>query len=112
MLHLAPERAGWSPAIVRTVATENQGITELATAISNYRNCSGDSVELRQRKIEHWKARLLTLAGEIFLERVVSSADGEATLNNLARAVANREKDPYSAVRELLKRGENARRSV
>src|SRR5579862_5648445 len=64
MLHLAPERAGWKPAIVRTVATENKGVDELAAAIAKYRDRTGQSAEQRERKIEHWKSRLLALAGE------------------------------------------------
>src|SRR2546422_2547979 len=34
MLHLAPEREGWRPPVVRTVATENKGIDALAKAIT------------------------------------------------------------------------------
>jgi LAO/AO transport system kinase len=112
MLHLAPERAGWNPMIVRTVATENKGVDQLAGAIANYRQRSIDSAERQQRKIEHWKTRLLALAGEVFLKRAVSGADGETTLDNLAREVALREKDPYTAVRELLARAETSRRSA
>jgi LAO/AO transport system kinase len=109
MLHLAPERNGWKPMIVRTVATENKGVDELALAIAQYRESSDSSAERQARKIDHWKARLLTLAGESFLKRAVSGEDGEAALNHLARQVANRSKDPYAAVRELLTRADDAR---
>src|SRR5712691_5156533 len=37
MLELAPDRDGWKPKIVRTIATENQGVDELAAAIAEYR---------------------------------------------------------------------------
>ncbi len=68
MLHLAPEREGWKPTIVRTVATENKGVDELAAAIAKYRESTGNSAERQQRKIEHWKTRLLSLAGEAIIE--------------------------------------------
>jgi LAO/AO transport system kinase len=109
MLHLAPEREGWKPTIVRTVASENKGIEELAEAIAKFRACSATSSDRVDRKIEHWKARLLALAGEAFLKRVMSGDDGEAALNSLAREVANRSKDPYAAVRDLLARADGAR---
>jgi LAO/AO transport system kinase len=112
MLQLAPERNGWKPAIVRTVATENKGIEELAAAIAKYRERLGNSAERQERKIEHWKWRLLALAGEAVLKRAVSGADGEAALNRLAREVASRGKDPYAAVRELLARADSARKSA
>jgi len=112
MLQLAPERNGWKPAIVRTVASENKGVGELAAAIAKYREHIGHSAERQERKIEHWKSRLLALAGEMFLRRAVSGADGEAALETLAREVAGRGKDPYAAVRELLARADGARKSA
>jgi GTPase len=112
MLQLVPERNGWKPAIVRTVATENRGVEELASAIAKYREIFGKSAALRERKIEHWRSRLLSLVEESILKRAVSGTDGEAALNRLAREVANREKDPYAAVRELLERADTARKSA
>jgi LAO/AO transport system kinase len=112
MLQLAPERDGWKPTIVRTTATENKGVGELAAAIERYRERFCNNAERQERKIEHWKWRLLALAGEAVLKRVVSGADGEAALNKLAREVASRAKDPYAAVRELLSRSDGARKSA
>jgi len=112
MLQLAPERNGWKPAIVRTVATENKGVDELVSAIGTYRERFGNSPERQERKIEHWRWRLLALAGEAVLKRAVSGADGEAALSRLAREVASRKKDPYAAVRELLGRADSARKSA
>lgn len=112
MLQLAPDRDGWKPAIIRTVATENKGVEALASAISEYRERMSNSAERLERKIDHWKRRLLALAEDQVLRAVVSSADGEAALNRLAREVANRAKDPYAAVRELLARADSARKSA
>jgi LAO/AO transport system kinase len=112
MLQLAPERDGWKPAIIRTVATENKGVGELASAIERYRERFGHSTERQERKIEHWKWRLLALAGEAVLKRTVSGGDGEAALDRLAREVASRAKDPYAAVHELLARADGARKSA
>src|SRR5207302_1479354 len=38
------------------------------------------------------------------MERVLGSADGEARLTELASEVAERKKDPFTAVNEILKR--------
>ena len=92
MLQLAPERDGWKPRIVRTVATENKGVDEVAAAIAQYREHFGKARSARTKKIEHWKRRLLALAGELFLERAISGAEGEAALDALAREVAEPEK--------------------
>jgi LAO/AO transport system kinase len=112
MLQLAPERDGWKPAIVRTVSTENKGIEVLASAIADFREQSGNSAQRQERKIDHWKSRILAMAGEAVLRRAVSGEEGEAALDRLAREVANRGKDPYAAVRELLARADAARTSA
>jgi LAO/AO transport system kinase len=111
MLHLAPEHDGRQPKMIRTVATENTGVVELAAAIAEYREFIGHNAIRQQRKIEHWKSRLLALAGESVLLRMVSGPDGHDALDRLAREVANRGKDPYAAVRELLARADAARKS-
>ena len=109
MLHLAPARNDWQPRIVRTVATENRGVEELALAIAEFREQSGRSADCEGKKIEHWERRLLAMAQEIFLERAISHTDGQAALTSLAEEVANRKKDPYEAVRELLARADALR---
>jgi LAO/AO transport system kinase len=111
MLHYGPERDGWKPRIVRTVATENKGVDEVAAAIAQYREYFDQSAERQTKKIEHWKRRLLALAGELFLERAISGAEGQAALDALAREVAGRRRDPYAAVRELLSRADAMRAS-
>jgi LAO/AO transport system kinase len=104
MLELAPERDGWKPKIVRTVATENKGLGELAAAIAEYHRHFANTSGRQAKKVGHWKRRLVTLAQEMFLERAVAGPDGAAALDTLAREVASRRKDPYSAVHELLAR--------
>jgi LAO/AO transport system kinase len=112
MLQLAPERDGWKPAIVRTVATENKGVEELASAIAQYRERTAKSDESQARKIEHWKSRLLALAEAAVVKRAVTGAEGEAALDHLAREVAARRKDPYAASRELLARADRVGKPV
>ena len=111
MLELAPDRNGWKPHIVRTVATENKGVDEVASAIAEFREHFDRSARREANKIDHWKRRLLTLAQELILERAILGAEGQAALDALAGEVAGRRKDPYAAVRELLVRAETSRTS-
>jgi LAO/AO transport system kinase len=111
MLQLAPEHNGWKPAIVRTVASENKGVSELASRIAQFRERSSNTAERQERKIEHWRSKLLALAGEAVLKRAISGADSEMALHKLAAEVASRRKDPYAAVRELLAHAYGARKS-
>ena len=112
MLQFAPAQDGRKPAIVRTMATESKGVEELASAIAEYQNRAPNSAERQERKIAHWRSRLLALAEEAVLKSVLSGADGEAALDRLAREVAARNKDPYAAVRELLSRADAVRKTA
>src|SRR5467141_3685126 len=103
MLELAPERNGWKPPVIRTVATENKGIEELRDAISRFRKHFDQGVERQKKHVEHWKNRLIELLGSRLLERALGGAGGEERLAELAGEVADRKKDPFAAVNEILK---------
>jgi LAO/AO transport system kinase len=102
MLSIVPERDGWRPPIVRTVASESQGIGELAAEIARFRAHTATSADRRGQKIEYWKRRLVDMLELRLLERVLPGQQGEARLGALASEIADRKKDPYAAVNELL----------
>ena len=93
---------GWHPPVIRTVATENKGIDKLAEAIAKFRTHFESSGERAKKHTEHWRNRLIELIESRLLDRVLNAAGGEAALNRLAADVAERRKDPFSAVNEIL----------
>jgi LAO/AO transport system kinase len=103
MLSLVMPRDGWQPCIVRTVATENKGIEELAEMVAKFRKHFESSGERQRKHVEHWKNRLIELLQSRLLERALGGAKGEARLAELAKEVADRKKDPFTAVSEILK---------
>lgn len=105
MLSLVVPRDGWHPPVIRTVATENRGTDELAAAIEKFRKHFESRGERQKKHVEHWKNRLVEMLESRLLEKVLGGKDGEARLRDLAAAVAQRKKDPFSAVSELLKSG-------
>lgn len=110
ILQLVPERDGWKPPIVRTVATENHGIEELARQIERFRAHFAQLRGRPEKEIEHWKDWLLRLLEARLMEHVVGEHLGEAEFERIAAEVAARKKDPYAAVNEILARaglGEN-----
>ncbi len=102
LLSLASRGDGWDPAIVKTVATDNHGLTELAQAIDAYAESQlGDQVSSeRRRAIARW--RIVELLRESLLARVLASDSSVAMLNRLADEVASRRRDTYSAVEEII----------
>jgi LAO/AO transport system kinase len=97
-------RDGWQSPVLRTVATENKGIEELAETVAKFQKHFESSGERQRKHIEHWKKRLMELLESRLLERALGGGGGEARLAELATEVADRKKDPFTAVNEILKR--------
>jgi LAO/AO transport system kinase len=104
MLSLVMPREGWHPPVVRTVASESKGIDVLAATIATFRVHFESSGERRKKHVEHWKARLIELVESRLLQRALGGDGSEARLTELAGEVADRKKDPFSAVNEILER--------
>ncbi len=104
VLQLVPEREGWKPPVVRTVATENKGIAELCTEIDRFRAHFEQAHERRSREITHWKEWILQLLEARLLERVAGRHLGERELERISALVADRKLDPYGAVNEIIER--------
>jgi GTPase len=104
ILQIVPERAGWRPPVIRTVATEDQGVAELARQIGLFRAHVGNSENRPARELAYWKEWLLRLVETRLIERVLGNRSSADAFEKLAAEVAARTKDPYSAVDEILLR--------
>ena len=102
LLSLAARDDSWEPLIIKTVATESKGIQELAAAIDKYRafHFQGESGDDRRRAIARW--RILELLRERLVAQTLESDSAAEKLDQLAGEVASRQRDPYSAVDELM----------
>ena len=103
LLSLATREDSWEPPIVKTVATESKGIPELAAAIESYRkfNLEAKSGLGRRRAMARW--RILELLRERLVSQTLESDSASEKLDRLAGEVASRQRDPYSAVEEILR---------
>jgi LAO/AO transport system kinase len=102
LLSLAHRPDFWNSPIVKTIATENKGIEDLSKAIESYNDFQKQSENLERRKsIAKW--RLLELLQEKLLARVLNIDGTSEKLEQLAQEVAEKKRDPYSAVEEILK---------
>ncbi|MEP6847392.1 MAG: methylmalonyl Co-A mutase-associated GTPase MeaB [Acidobacteriota bacterium] len=104
LLSLAHRPDMWNPPIVKTVATENQGIEDLAAAIKSYDNFGSQADEatlVRRQAIARW--RLLELLQARLLGDLLNHNGANEMLERLAAAIAEKKIDPYSAVEELLR---------
>lgn len=102
LLELAHRPDMWNPPIVKTIATENKGIPDLATAIESYNDFQGsaESGDVRRKAIARW--RLVELLKEMLLNRALGTNGTAAKLDDLSARVAEKSIDPYSAIEELI----------
>jgi LAO/AO transport system kinase len=108
LLSLAMRPDAWQPPIVKTVATENKGIEELASAIESYQEFqrTAEASAARRQSIARW--RILELLRERLLARTLSADSASERLDSLAAEVAHKRRDPYSAVEEIMKAGDSS----
>ena len=86
---LSTRHDGWVPPIVRTVATEGQGIGETLAAIRSFLDRAG----AKDRAVANWSLRLREMLRERLLEQF-ANIDFQAA----AEEVAARRCDPYTIV--------------
>jgi GTPase len=103
LLSLAVRDDSWQSPIVKTVASESKGIEDLALAIDECRKFQQTQPESsdRRRAIARW--RILELLREQLVAKAMDGNSASEKLDRLADEVASKQRDPYSAVEELLR---------
>jgi LAO/AO transport system kinase len=105
MQTLAVRKDTWTPPIVKTVASEGRGITELVATIAEYEKfLQREGLELK-KKISNWRERLIEMLREALLERVLREKLSAEQIAHYAQEVAEHRRDPYTLVQELANGG-------
>ncbi|MGQ0762265.1 MAG: methylmalonyl Co-A mutase-associated GTPase MeaB [Acidobacteriota bacterium] len=102
LLSLAVREDAWQPTIVKTVATENKGIEELASAIKQCREFQQSRPETSEGRLAVARWRILELLREQLVNEALAGNGAADRLERLAAEVASKQRDPYSAVEELM----------
>ena len=102
MQSLAMRNDNWTPPIVKTVASEGTGITELLAAIEKYREHLQQSGRAQARRIENWRGRIAEMLRDALFQRVLSYYLSEGEANRFAAEVAEHKRDPYSLVEKIV----------
>ncbi|HKV76805.1 MAG TPA: methylmalonyl Co-A mutase-associated GTPase MeaB [Candidatus Sulfotelmatobacter sp.] len=97
---LAVRNDGWTPPIVKTVASEGKGVEELAVAVSEYENYLQKENRALKKSVENWQERLVEMLRDAMLERARAEL-GDGSMARLAAEVAEHKRDPYSLIEEL-----------
>jgi LAO/AO transport system kinase len=105
LLSISERRDGWSPPIVKTIATEDSGLDKLADAIASYRGfVEAKGAEQNGRRQTIAEQRIIEMLRERLLDAALTKAVSEQELRQMADSVARRHRDPYSVVEEIVAR--------
>jgi len=92
---------GWKPPVVRTIATDGEGVGACAGAILSFREFQRRSPADFARRVHVQKERLLELVRSQVARVLERDRHSAERLQNLAVRVVERETDPFSAAEEL-----------
>ena len=101
MQSLATRGDGWTPPIVKTVASAGVGIAELAAAIVGYETFLQKENLAFKKNVESWRLRLVEMLRDAMLEKARDRMDGDS-LERYAEEIAEHKRDPYSLVEEIV----------
>jgi len=97
---LSVRHDGWTPPIVKTVASEGTGVQELAAAVAEYESYLQKENRALKKNVENWQERLVEMLRDTMLEKARAQL-GDGNLTLLAAEVAEHKRDPYTLVEEL-----------
>ena len=103
MLSLAHPQDGWVPPIVKTVATQGEGITELVEKIDGCQQFFDNSALRAQKKREAARQRLMTQLQERLVNAAVQQVFSNGDLDRIVGEIADRKQDPYSIVEKIVR---------
>lgn len=93
---------GWMPPIVKTIATQGKGVSELADSIQEYRRLLAESANTEDREIPLFRERILELLQRRLVKTLLGRIPDEK-LDQYAEKLMTRKSDPYTIVDQLLR---------
>ncbi len=97
---LATRSDGWTPPIVKTVASQGVGIEELAATVSDYESYLRKENLALHKSVENWQERLVEMLRDVLLEKARAQMQ-DGAIARYAVEIAEHKRDPYSLVEEI-----------
>jgi LAO/AO transport system kinase len=101
MQSLATRSDGWTPPVVKTVASQGLGTDELAVSISDYEQYLQRENLAFKKNVENWQQRLIEMLRDAMLEQAQARMSG--SLEKYAAEIAQHQRDPYTLVEEIVR---------
>ncbi len=101
MLDMKRSAQAWNPPIVKTVATQGSGISELRDRIFEHRKFLMDGDGLRQKRLDRIRGEVMNLIEREISDWVHRVIKTDGSFEDCLAQIQNRQKDPYSYAQEL-----------
>jgi len=92
----------WHPQMIRTIATENSGIDQLAAAISEHNKYLNESGKLHEKLREQSKQRLIDALEYRVTSQILEDGFDRFGISQRIDEIADRKVDPHTVVQSLL----------
>jgi LAO/AO transport system kinase len=93
----------WTPRVIRTVAVEDQGTEDYWQAIAQHRQHLESSGRLVEKRRERTRQETLGMVHNELFRVVREQLRESGQLDRLVEDIMERRRDPYSAMREILR---------
>ena len=101
MLDLDQAENTWRPKIMRTVASQNEGVVELVDAIEEHSAYLIQSGVIQRRRFERTRTEIMAMLDEAIKVYLMKKVEG-SKFEKLLAEVNQRKNDPYTAVKAIL----------
>ena len=92
----------WVRSVVKTVAVEDQGVVDLIVAIEQHRHWLEQTGKFQEQRRQRTRQETLRMIHNELFRRVRQHLTDSGALDQLVEEILNRQRDPYSIMRELL----------
>jgi LAO/AO transport system kinase len=102
MLALRDQDGGWSPPVLRTIASTGEGVAELAETIGKHREFLSSRGLLAERRRAHFIAQLREIVVAELEKDLYTRLGAGAELGSFVGDVSKGHRSPYQIAREVL----------
>lgn len=103
MQSLGSHGDGWVPPVVRTVASNGEGVGALVETIDRCAEWLRQNDQFQSRRAGAWKERLLEMIRQRLTQELVQHRLGTSELEARAKAISRGDQDPYVLVEKLVR---------
>ena len=104
MLDMNPHQGPWRPPVLKTIARDDTGVSELVDGIERHLQHLKTSGRWEAHRLEEASGKIRELVTARIIRDVLGRAKERGDLDRLAEGIAARSIDPYTAADELIER--------